>query len=217
MFNDVPSISVPDSNNNYHPFTDVSDTTAAASDVASGKYFYTAAGVKTAGTASGGGASNIVQGTFTTGTRGTVGSVSLNYTGNGYPVAFLIYVEGGAYNDTASGNTTWYNSVNRYDVGWVAMSKSRTTTVPTYTTSGADNYGVFTYIYKNSTTNPTSYTRGMSMTQNVYSSANAGSGSHCVRFKGNGKTLSYYVGNLTSSDIGLAPATKFSYIVVYSS
>lgn len=55
MFNDVPSISVPDSNNTYHPFTDVSDTTAAAADVASGKYFYTAAGVKTAGTASGGG------------------------------------------------------------------------------------------------------------------------------------------------------------------
>lgn len=34
---------------------DISDTTAVASDVAQGKYFYTAAGVKTAGTASGGG------------------------------------------------------------------------------------------------------------------------------------------------------------------
>ena len=34
---------------------DISDTTAVASDVASGKYFYSAAGVKTAGTASGGG------------------------------------------------------------------------------------------------------------------------------------------------------------------
>ncbi len=34
---------------------DISDTTAVAADVAQGKYFYTAQGVKTAGTASGGG------------------------------------------------------------------------------------------------------------------------------------------------------------------
>lgn len=34
---------------------DISDTTAVASDVAQGKYFYTSAGVKTAGTATGGG------------------------------------------------------------------------------------------------------------------------------------------------------------------
>ncbi|MBP5475032.1 MAG: hypothetical protein J6X83_02070, partial [Methanomicrobium sp.] len=34
---------------------DISDTTAVAADVASGKYFYTAAGIKTEGTASGGG------------------------------------------------------------------------------------------------------------------------------------------------------------------
>ena len=34
---------------------DISDTTAIASDVAVGKYFYTASGVKTAGTSSGGG------------------------------------------------------------------------------------------------------------------------------------------------------------------
>ena len=40
---------------------DISDTTAVASDVASGKYFYTAAGVKTAGTGSGGGSTLITK------------------------------------------------------------------------------------------------------------------------------------------------------------
>lgn len=44
---------------------DISDTTAVASDVAQGKYFYTAAGVKTAGTASGGGGSTLVQKSIT--------------------------------------------------------------------------------------------------------------------------------------------------------
>ena len=43
---------------------DISDTTAVASDVASGKYFYTAAGVKTAGTGSGGGGSGLTQHTI---------------------------------------------------------------------------------------------------------------------------------------------------------
>lgn len=54
LFSNVPSIQVPDSNNVYHSFVDTSDTTAAAADVASGKYFYTSAGVRTAGTSSGG-------------------------------------------------------------------------------------------------------------------------------------------------------------------
>ena len=54
-YSDVPSISVPKTGGGTASFTDVTDTTATASDVATGKYFYTAAGVKTEGTSSGGG------------------------------------------------------------------------------------------------------------------------------------------------------------------
>lgn len=86
----------------------------------------------------GGGANNIVQGTFTTGSSGnTTGSVSLSYNGSGYPIMVTIYVDGGSYNNGTGGNTTWYNSVRRYDVGNYFMSKARTTTTPTYSTSGA--------------------------------------------------------------------------------
>lgn len=54
-FSAVPAIQCPKTGGGTATFTDVSDTTAAAADVASGKYFYTAAGVRTQGTASGGG------------------------------------------------------------------------------------------------------------------------------------------------------------------
>lgn len=57
VYPDVPAVELPKDGGGTALFTDVSDTTAVAGDVASGKYFYTAAGVRTAGTASGGGGS----------------------------------------------------------------------------------------------------------------------------------------------------------------
>ena len=167
----------------------------------------------------GGGTSNIVQGTFTTGsTGGGTGSVSLKYSGSGYPIAVFVYVDGGPYNNSTDGNTTWYNSMDRYDCGFYSMVKSRTTAAPTYTTSGGANYGTVTIVYKNSTTSSTSYTRTSSMSANTFTSSDTDGAAStvCVRFKGNGKTLAYYVGNRGSSSIGLARDTKFAYIVIYS-
>lgn len=51
----VPQVDLPISGGGTASFVEISDTTATAADVASGKYFYTSAGVKTEGTASGGG------------------------------------------------------------------------------------------------------------------------------------------------------------------
>lgn len=55
----VPAVTLPKTGGGTASFTDVTDTTATASDVASGKYFYTAAGVRTQGTSSGGGGSSM--------------------------------------------------------------------------------------------------------------------------------------------------------------
>lgn len=51
----VPAVYLPKTGGGTARFTDVTDTTAAASDVAVGKYFYDANGTKTEGTNSGGG------------------------------------------------------------------------------------------------------------------------------------------------------------------
>ena len=168
-------------------------------------------------TGSGGGCSKLIQGTFTTGsTRAGTGTVSLNYTGSGYPIACFVYIDGGAYN---SENTDWYNSVNRYDVGVFSSTKSEINTTPTYVSSGSvtANKGVCCIIYKNSTSSATTYTRTSAMDAVTYNSSNASSGYNCIRFKNNAKTLSYYVGNKASNAVGLAPSTKYAYIVIYSS
>lgn len=58
-YSDVPAVELPKSTSGTATFYDVSDTTATAGDVASGKYFYTSAGVRTQGTSSGGGSTTL--------------------------------------------------------------------------------------------------------------------------------------------------------------
>ena len=159
----------------------------------------------------------LVMGTFTTSsTRTTKENHTLNYNGNGYPIACMVYVANGAYNNTSGGNTTWYASTNRYDVGAYYMTKSEINTTPTYTTSGTNNYGFIGLVYKNSTSDPATFTSTYAKSAVTYNSSNAGTSTACVRFVGNGKTLGTYVGNKSSSTIGLAPSTTYSYIVIYS-
>lgn len=54
-YSDVPAVNLPKTGGGTATFTDTTPTTAAAADVASGKYFFTAAGAKTLGTATIGG------------------------------------------------------------------------------------------------------------------------------------------------------------------
>ena len=209
----VPSLVVPQTGGGSAQFYDVSDTTAAAADVATGKYFYTAAGVRTEGTNSGGGggASNFVHGEFTTQSTAGVQSVSIPYTGTGYPIMAYIVIKGGAY---VSG-TNWYNSTQRYAIGVWAMSKSVMSSAPTYGTSGTQNQAVTMSIYKNSTSSSTSYTRTSAMNTNTFTSSNAtNAAATAVRFKGNAKTLSVYV---NTSSYGLFPSQDYEYFIVYSS
>ena len=60
-YSDVPAVTLPKTGGGTSTFTDVTDTTASASDVVSGKYFYTASGVRTQGTGSGGGGTPTLQ------------------------------------------------------------------------------------------------------------------------------------------------------------
>lgn len=91
-YSDVPAVNLPKTGGGLASFTDVTDTTAIASDVASGKYFYTAGGVRTAGTGSGGGGGGLqIDSIFP---QSSMTTTSLTYTGlKGEPTSFSIMVD----------------------------------------------------------------------------------------------------------------------------
>ena len=164
----------------------------------------------TTGGGGGGGSSNFVMGTFTTGSSSGTQSISLPYTGSGYPIAAMVFVTGGAYNSAVSG---WYNSTQRYAVGQWTMHKSVQTSAPTYTASGTTNQGVTTWIFKNSTTSATTYSRSSGMNSYVYSNTNASNaGALCCKFKSKNE-LSVFI---ASTSYGLLADTDYTYIVIYS-
>ena len=167
-------------------------------------------------TGSGGGSSNVVQGSFTTGsTRAGTGTVSISYTGTGYPIAVVIYIENGAYNP----NDSWYNTISQYDVDAFYMTKSQMSSTPTFVASASvpANQGVVCGVYKSSSSSATTHSRNGSSSAVFFNSSDATTGYNCVRFKNNSKTLSYYVGNKASNKVGLAPSKKYYYIIIYSS
>lgn len=102
-YTSVPAVTLPKTGGGTAEFVDVTDTTASASDVASGKYFYTAAGTRTQGTASGGGS---VQYDTKTATGGNTYPTSLSFTSmKGEPKAFALRLNAQL---SSSGSTTYY-------------------------------------------------------------------------------------------------------------
>lgn len=167
-------------------------------------------------TGGGGGCTRMVTGTFTTGsTRASTGTVSISYTGTGYPIAVMVYMNGGAYDP----NDSWYNTMAQYDVDAFYMTKSQMSSTPTFVASSSvpANQGVVCGIYKSSSSNATTHSRNGSSSAVFFNSNDATTGYNCIRFKNSTKTLSYYVGDSASNKVGLAPSKTYAYIIIYSS
>lgn len=105
-YSNVPGVTLPVSGGGTATFYEVSDTTASASDVATGKYFYTASGVKTQGTNSGGGSVQYDTKTATASNYPT----SLAFSSmKGEPKFFVVRLNAQL---SSSGSTTYYYIVD---------------------------------------------------------------------------------------------------------
>lgn len=153
----VPAVTLPKTGGGTASFTDVTDTTAAAADVASGKYFYTAAGVRTQGTASGGGTSKnvqVVQGTTRTtsstltaigaemtvsktGTYDVYWSGMRSNTSSSYTWATQLYIDNVAH---GTENTTWSNNVQNNHLQNVNLTVNQKLRVRGRNTRGTSYY-----------------------------------------------------------------------------
>ena len=165
----------------------------------------------------GGGTScpKLVQGTFTTGsTRAGTGTVSISYTGTGYPIAVMVYMQSGTYDP----DDTWYNTIAQYDADGFMAIKAQMSSTPTFVSSGSvpANQATATVVYKSNASTATTHTRAGSQSAVMYNSSDATTGYNCIRFKNSTKTLSYYIGNSASNRVGLAPSKTYAYIIVYS-
>lgn len=215
LFPDVPSVQFPDSQQQWHSFTDVTDTTAVAADVASGKYFYNASGVKTAGTNSGGGgggSSRVVSGTFkgTDAQKGTAVEISVPYTGSGYPIALLIFPSEGAY--CADGD--FYNLVQRYASDTYSAVKSELETTPSYSGTSSNDAMLAQYRYKNSATNYNAYGGSAAMDTKVLSSSSpAATAAAVVKMKAKDKLVVF----IADTSYGFAAGIEYTYVIYYSS
>lgn len=104
----VPGVTLPKTGGGSATFYDVSDTTASASDVATGKYFYTAAGVKTEGTNSGGGGGSVQYDTKTATASNYPTSLAFSSM-KGEPKFFVVRLNAQV---SSSGSTTYYYIVD---------------------------------------------------------------------------------------------------------
>lgn len=195
---------------NGTPIIDLTDATATADKILAPYTAYGADGSKLIGTASGGGNSALITGTFTTSSTSGGQYVDIPYTGSGYPILVEVEVEGGYQNPESD----YHTLVQQYAVGAVLISKNIKGVAPTWSMSVDQNNATVISVFKNSISDPTVYSNSRSIVTPTFSDSSASANAtQCVRFTRPNR-MSVYV---ASTSYGLKDSMTYTYRILYSS
>lgn len=154
----------------------------------------------------GGGASNVVAGSFTTPVGdGVAETVSIPYEGNGYPIVVAIVADG------YQSSNAWYNSKA---FGTLFIAKCLPGVAPDYS-GGANDKCSWNIIYASGSTylNKDGATSNTTFSQQTPSSAPSLYGQIYIP---NNKTFKYATNTPSDSRYGFAQGVKYNYWVIYS-
>lgn len=170
-------------------------------------------------TGGGGGASNLVAGTFKGTTTGSVLNINIPYTGSGYPILFSVYPTEGPYN---SEEGTFYSLIQRYGCAYYRGIKSQINTIPSYDGTNGGNVSQNAYSvvmrYKSSTTSSAAYQ--VSAVNEAYVAKDTDPIAHntsstytILKFRSN-NVMSVII---ASTSFGFIANIEYTYWVIYSS
>lgn len=161
------------------------------------------------GNISGGGSVPAVTGTFTGTTAGSAITVSVPYTGNGYPIALMIFPSTGAYKTGSS----IYSLAKKYAIVAGARIKRDTSSTPTYSGSGEENKGCYFVLYKNSDSDATIGVTNGALDGTMFTADSAGSTAGTVMRINSSTQFSVMIAD---SSYGFVENIEYTYWMVYS-
>jgi len=157
----------------------------------------------------GGGASNIVTGTFKGTTKGAAMDVTLNYSGSGYPIAIMIYPSEGSYNSSGA----FYSLIQRYACEQYLAVKNKFDTTPSWEGWSNSDKMFIIQSYKGSASNAQNFSQRMTTTAVVLKNTAASESVQIVQIKSK-TSMSVFIAN---TSYGFADNIEYTYWVMYSS
>ena len=156
---------------------------------------------------------NYVHGTFTPASseKGSVKTITIPYTGTGYPVAMVIYPTDGAFNSESD----IYASTKQKALICFSMAKANAGEAPDYGTSNIEKNHATTFAtYKNSSTDPTNISSSIAKTALSFTSyaASGNTATNCVRFSSK-TSMGVFIAN---TDYGFLDEIEYAYDIIYS-